>query len=40
MDVVVLVLFMRVVEDRYSMWAGLRRSMETVSWRPLRCGDR
>ena len=35
--VVVLVLF---VEDRNSMWAGLRRSMETVSWRPLRCGDR
>ena len=31
--VVVLVLF---VEDRNSMWAGLRRSMETVSWRPLR----
>ncbi len=31
-----LVVLVLVVEDRNSMWAGLRRSIETVSWRPLR----
>ncbi len=30
------VLFVWVGEDRNSMWAGLRRSIETVSRRPLR----